>query len=291
MGPVSEIYEEESEVSLLDLLVVLAESLKLLIAGPLVIGLLAYAICHVLPQSFVSQSILSLPSSSQTPTQAVAVMVSPLVLDPIIEQLNQTGGRSIQDSRTALAKQINASVGKDGLIRLDVTANSAVLAQNIANAVIDSWLKTTLPAQLDRADLEKRLAYARASLQAVDGLLQSLSAEGLAALSKALTRGDAGVSIVAVGELQARYLSEILNTTRALRGLTRDVVVQPPTKPAEPVAPKKGLVATLAAIGSGVVLLLWVFMRNAWCSAALDSAAAEKQARLQAALGFKVRAH
>ena len=288
MGAVREMYEEENEeeneASLLDLFVVIAENLKLLLLGPMLIGLLAFALGYALPQSFTSQAILSLPGSLQTGTQAVAVMVSPLVLDPIIESLNLSGGRTMQDARMALAKQINASVGKDGLVRLDVTSNTPTSAQNIANAVIDTWLKSTVPGRQDRADLEKRLAYATASLKTVVGLLEGLTPDNL---GKALTRGDAGISIVAVGELQTRYLAEVLATTRALGGLSRDVVMQPPTMPTEPIAPKKGLIAVLAVLGSGVTLLLWVFMRQAWINAAQDPKAAEKQARLRATLGFK----
>jgi hypothetical protein len=48
--------------------------------------------------------------------------------------------------------------------------------------------------------------------------------------------------------------------------------------------------AILATLGSGFVLLLWVFMRGAWKNAAQDPAVAEKQARLRSALGFKSKA-
>ena len=49
--------EEENETSLLDLLVVVAENLKLLILGPFAVGLLALGIAFTLPQSYVSQAI------------------------------------------------------------------------------------------------------------------------------------------------------------------------------------------------------------------------------------------
>ena len=287
MGVEREMYEEEDEVSLLDLLVVVAENLRLLVLGPVLIGLLALAIGYVLPQSFVSQSILALPTSTQTPTQAVAVMVSPLVLDPVIEALKLTDGRSLQVTRNALAKQINANVGKDGLVRLDVTENSPVAAQNIANAIIDTWLRTTLPTTLDRADLQARLAYAKVALSSVRALLERLTSESSSNLNKSLTRGESGISMVAVGELQARYFSEVLTISRTLQGLSRDVIVLSPTLPTEPVAPKKSLIAILAAIGGGFALLLWVFSREAWRRAAQDSQSAKKQSRLRGILGFK----
>jgi hypothetical protein len=76
---------------LFDLLLVVAENLKLLILGPLVVGLLALGIGYALPQSFTSQAILALPTP--TPTQAAAMLVSPLVLDPVIESLNLSKGQ------------------------------------------------------------------------------------------------------------------------------------------------------------------------------------------------------
>ena len=286
MGETRGTYEEDAEVSLLDLLVVAAENLKLLVFGPVLIGLLALASTYALPQRFVSQSILALPASPQTPSQAIAVMVSPLVLDPVIESLKLAKGRALQVSRGALVKQISAIAGKDGLVRLDVTANTPAAAQTIANAVIDSWLVTTVPPARERVDLEARLAYAKVALSSVRGLLERLMSESVSNLNRSLTRGESGISIVAAGELQSRYFSEVLTTTRTLQGLSRDVIVQPPTLPTES-ATKSGLVAFLAALGGGFALLLWVFVREAWRRAAQDSQSAEKQSRLRGILGFQ----
>jgi len=284
---------EESEVSVLDLLLVVAENLKLLILGPILVGLLALAGAYLVPQSYTSQAILALPTATATATatatQAAAMMVSPLVLDPIIESLNLSEGRSMQVARIGLANQIKAAVGKDGLLRLDVTAHSPAQAQTIANAVIDTWLKSTVPGEQARADLEKRLSYAQTSLNAVTRLITGLDAGGAANLNKPLTRGEAGTSFIGLGELQSRYLGEVLSIPRELQGLSRDVVKQPPTLPTEPVSPKKGLIAALAAIAAGFVLLLWVFVRQAWRNSARDPQAAERQGQLAAALGIKRR--
>ncbi|MCB8747119.1 hypothetical protein LHU53_09395 [Rhodoferax sp. U2-2l] len=279
---------QESEISLMDLLLVVAENIKLLILGPLLVGLVALGIGFTLPQSFVSQAILAWPTATPTPQQAAAMMVSPLVLDPIIETHQLSDGKPIQAAREALAKQVKATVGKDGLLRLDVTDTSAVQAQVLANAVIDGWLKSTVPGVQERQDLEKRLEFAQNGLKSVTSLIERLSVDGVVSLAQPLTRGEAGTSLVAVGELQARYLSEVIAIPRALQGLSRDVVKQPPTLPTEPVAPKKSLMAVLAALGSGFALLLFVFMRQAWKNAAADPEAALKQNQLRRALGLKI---
>lgn len=287
----------ENEVSLLDLLVVVAENIKLLIFGPLVVGLLALGIAFAMPQRYVSQAILVVPtpvsSVSQnlvfipTPAQVATMMVSPSVLDPLIESLKLFEGRSVEAARKKLGEQIKPMVGKDGLLRLEVTADTPAKAQVLANAVIDGWLKSTVPSERDRDILEKRLGYAKVSLEATRHLLDRLAAESGASLNKPLSRGEASTPIVAVGELQARYFTEVQEIQRWLQGLSPDVVKQPPTLPIEPEAPKKGLIAVLGALTTGFALLLWVFMRQAWRHAAKDPQVAGKQARLRAALSLK----
>ena len=262
--------EEENETSLLDLLVVVAENLKLLILGPFAVGLLALGIAFTWPQSYVSQAILVLP----TPTEAATMMVSPIVLDRVVESMKLPKGQPI-------VNEIKATVGKDGLLRLDVSAPSAIQAQAIANAVIDSWLISTMPSGDERADLEKRLSYAKPKLDSTTRFLEHFTSKDSA--SRPLDQGAA--TLVVAGELQARYLSEVLSTSRSLKGLSRDIVMQPPTLPTEHVSTKKGLFATLSALAAGFALLLWVFMRQAWRNAALDPQFAPKLARLRAALG------
>jgi uncharacterized protein involved in exopolysaccharide biosynthesis len=292
---------EENEVGLIDLLLVVAENIKLLFFGPIVVGLLALGIGYTLPQSFTSQAILALPTplatqtqtqtstQTQTPTQAAVMMVSPTVLDPVIDALKLSKGQPIQVARTGLINQIKPTVGKDGLLRLEVTAPTPVEAQLLANTVIDSWLKSTVPGKQDRADLEQRLAYAKTSLASMQRVLDRLTEEGTSYLNKTLTRGEGGTSIIAVGELQARYFTEVLNIPRSLQGLSRDVVVQPPTLPTEPVAPKKSLITILAVLASGFALLVWVFLCKAWSIAAQESQTGEKLVKLLATMGFKGR--
>jgi hypothetical protein len=277
---------QEEEISLLDLLIIAAGEIKLLILGPLAIGLLALGVGYNSPQSFTSQAILAMP----TPAQAATMLVSPIVLDPVIESLKLSKGQSTQLARVGVANQIKATVGKDGLLRLDVTANTALEAQVLANAVIDSWLKSTIPGEQDRVDLEQRLTYAKAGMALLPRLQARLNAEGPSGSGKTFTSGDAAAGLVIVADLQARYLGEVLSIQRALLGLSRDVVKQSPTLPTEPISAKKGLRAIMATLGSGFVLLLWVFMRSAWINAAQDPAVAEKQARLRSALGFKIKA-
>lgn len=84
-----EMHAEENEISLLDLLVIVAENLKLLILGPVVVGLLALGIGYALPQSFTSRASLSLGDSGKA---VEAMMRSPAVLDVVLSQFPASSG-------------------------------------------------------------------------------------------------------------------------------------------------------------------------------------------------------
>lgn len=267
--------ESESDSSMLDLLAVVAENLKLLIFGPLLAGLVAFGVTFLMPQTYTSEAILALPavaaSTLATPTatpaaQAAAMMVSPLVLDPVVQALSLSGGKSIQSARKKLQNQIKAFVGKDGLLRLEASAETPPEAQALANAILDVWLKSTVPGPDDRAELETRLARAKFSLENVDRMLKRLTSEGVSDLNKPLTRGEVGASIVAVSELETRYLNEVLSLPRLLKGYSRDVVKQAPTLPTEVVSTKKILIISLTIVLSIVLLLIWAMVKGSGAS-------------------------
>jgi hypothetical protein len=288
---------EEREMGALDLLLVIAENIRLLVLGPVLIGVLAWGLAHFLPSTYSSQAILVLPpppavpsmiltQPMQTPAQAASLMVSPLVLDPVIELLHLSEGDSIKVARDSLAQQVKPVVGKEGLLTLDVRADSPVLAQAICAAVVDVWLKTTVPGQQDRAYLEQRLTFAKTALDSVTALIDRLGTDGEARLGKPLTRGEAGNSLVGLAELQERYLNNVLTIPNDMQGYPRDVVKQAPTASVETSRPTKLVFAIMSAATVGVLLLLWLLLRHAWARSARDAALAEKQSRIVLAMRF-----
>lgn len=215
------------------------------------------------------------------------MMVSPLILDSVVQTQNLYQEKSAQAARAQLTKQIAVTISKDGLLRLQAIANTPAQAQAIANAVIDSWLKSTVPVGHDREDLEKRLAHSQASLESLRSLTPKQTSSGAVRFERPLIRSEHVTSLLALDELQTRYFSELLDIQRSLQGLSRDVIKQPPTLPTEPVSPKKDLIVALTALGSALFLLLWVFMQQSWKHAAQDPQTAAKQAKLLSAIGYK----
>jgi uncharacterized protein involved in exopolysaccharide biosynthesis len=282
--------QNEDTVNLWDVLIVVVENIKLLVVGPVLVAVFAYGVGSMLPKKYESEAIILLASTnaSASAQQAAAMMLSPIVLDPVIGQLNLAQGDSVQLARQEIAAKVKTIVGKDGLLRLKSTGNSPQEAQTLGNAIIESWLATTIPKKNDKEDLEIKLAYAKNGLKTVTSLLERLSSGSKDFLNQRLTQGEAGSGLVAVSELQSRYLNDSLSITRALKGVVKDdVLKQPPTLTTEPVAPKKSVIAIFAGLFAGLLLLVFVFLRNAWRNASQTPEVLQKKAQLAKALGVR----
>ncbi len=78
----------------------------------------------------------------------------------------------------------------------------------------------------------------------------------------------------------------VVSLEQQLEGLTDEQLLQAPSLPEKPVSQKKAMVATVAALGTGFVLLLWVFVRSSMRAAGADPTSAAKLAAIRRALGF-----
>jgi len=276
----------EAEISLLDLLVTLADNVKLLILGPLAAGLTALGVAFVLPQTFESVAIL------QAEPATASLMSTASVLDPTVASLGSNQGQSVESSRQALRGRVKTAMGRnDKLLTITVSGTTPQQAQATANALLVATYAQSRPTGAMKARLETQLADTKIrqqkAIRAGDVLLPVLeSING----RKVLPDGrDA--------ELVKGY-TELLNTVSAaqsqalviesqLEGMTDSQLVQAPTLPEKAVSPKKGMIAVGATLATGFLLLLLVFVRSGLRSADADPASAAKLVRIRRALSLQ----
>jgi hypothetical protein len=276
----------DAEVSLLDLLVTLADNVKLLILGPLAAGLTALGIAFVLPQKFESVAIL------QAEPATASLMSTASVLDPTVASLGLDHGQSVESSRQALRDRVKTAIGRnDKLLTITVSGSTPQQAQATANALLASVEAQSRPTGASKLKLETQLADTKIrqqkAIRAGDVLLPVIeSING----RKVLPDGrDA--------ELVKGY-TELLNTVSAaqsqaliieaqLDGLTDSQLLQAPTLPEKAVSPKKGMIAVGTTLATGFLLLLLVFVRSGLRSAEADPASAVKLARIRRALSLR----
>lgn len=274
------VYEDADEVSLLDLLLVLTDNLKLLILGPLLIGLLALGGAYVMPQKFISEAYLRLGASAK---DFDAVLHSPLVLDIVHNKFYPEEPLTNAQRKifSASFKTVNLAKKDDSLASvLQVENNNPERAQAIAESLIAAWFETTLPMPDTKQELERKLVQNEAALAEVSLMIDRLADES-AKVSVATLRYDIATPMVQLLKIRNGHVDEIANLQLTLKGASPDVVVSKPTLPTEPASTKKALIAIGAALAGGFVLLVFVFVRQSLRNASQTPGGAEKITRLR----------
>ena len=271
---------QQEEIDLLDILVTLAENIKLLILGPLFVGICALGIAYIVPQTFESIAVLKAEQAT------ASLMTTASVLDPVAADLGLTKVDSAEEARKLLREQIKVSVGRnDKLLTLTVSAPAPQQAQAIANAVLQQTYVQSRPKGSDLTRLEIQLKDAKARTKSAEdaagALLKRMESNG-AASSTEWARGYAELLNVA-----AAAQNQVAALQAQLEGLTDAQLIQAPTLPEKASKPKKGLIAIGATLAAGLALMLFVFVRQAVRGAAKDADAASKMARIRRALALR----
>jgi LPS O-antigen subunit length determinant protein (WzzB/FepE family) len=274
---------EDDEISLLDILVTLAESWKLLVFGPLAAAVLAAALSFLWPKTFESTAIVRLTEAE------VALVVAAPVLDPLIvkfDLLSEFDGNQ-DDARAYLAKKITGKFDKKtGLSTITTIAATPERAQAMGAAAIDALLLELLPKGKNKDQVEQTInsneGIIANNTDAVEQLKKQMGKQG---------QSDTGLEVVMkhYATLSAEVARKELENIELRKSLTvkgAEVFVQQPSMPKRKTSPKRSMVVLLAFLASGFALLLFVFIRKAWRNAAQDAESASKMARIKLLLGF-----
>jgi LPS O-antigen subunit length determinant protein (WzzB/FepE family) len=274
----------DDEIDLLDLLVTIAENIKLLVLGPLVAGLLALGVSFTLPNTFESKAVINANIEGVNPSVLVSMATTAAVLEPVRQQIGFEPDLPTESALNALRGSINASLGRsDKLITLNVTAPRAEQAQLTNQALVAELFKQAKPRDADLARLSVRLQFEKEALSKV----LSLEEELIAIIKSGKESDLLSATYVNVTTMKGSHFAMIQRLEAQLEGLGQSALVQPATLSEKPKSNKKAMVATITALATGFALLLFVFVRQAWRSAGTHAETAHKLLRIRQALGFK----
>lgn len=231
--PVDQPEEAKDEISVLDLLIVLAKHKLLIIGLPLVAAIASAAFSLRMTDIYTASAKLMPPQQSQSTTASllaqlsgglaglvgsagglkssndiyIAMLNSRTLADSLIQRLGlaKPEDKYPSSTRAALAGVSRISTGKDGLILIEVDDPDPKHAADIANGYVDELIKMTGSLAVTEAS-QRRLFFERQFAQAKDNL-----AKAEVAARQALERGDGVVKV----EEQGRAIVE---STARLRG-------------------------------------------------------------------------
>ena len=200
---------DDDEISLLDLLQVVVDNLRLLVLGPLAAGLLALGASFLIAPTFTASVKFMPPQQQQSAAagliqslgalgglagaasglknpadQYIAFLKSRSVQDALIQRFDLMAryeAKFKDDARKTLETQVRATAGKDGLIALEVDDKDPEFAAQLANAHVEELHKllgrlAVTEAQQRRLFFEKQLEQAKTNLVKAE---QALKASGV----------------------------------------------------------------------------------------------------------------
>jgi uncharacterized protein involved in exopolysaccharide biosynthesis len=224
--------DDGDEISLLDLALTAAENLRLLVLGPLAVGVVALGASFLITPTFTASTLLMPPQQQQSAAsmlaqqlgalggalggaaaglknpndQYVALLNSRAVEDRLIERFGLMDRYEVKlrdDARLALEARTRVSSGKDSLIRIEFDDHDPAFAAQVANAYVVelSHLMKTLAvteAQQRRAFFEKLLGETR------DKLTQAQQALAATGVNPSALRGSPEATVTPLAQLQAQ---------------------------------------------------------------------------------------
>jgi tyrosine-protein kinase Etk/Wzc len=227
--------EADDEISLLDLLQTVVDNLRLLVLGPLAVGVTALGISFLIPPTYTAKTQFLPPQQQQSAAasmlaslgslgglagavggiknpadQFLAYMKSVTVQDSLIERfklLDRYEVKTKLDARLELKDNVRATSSKDGLISIEVDDKDPQFAADLANAHVEELGKllaklATTEAQQRRLFFEKQLTLTK------DKLIQSEIALKSTGVSGSVLKSNPASAVAAVAGLQAAVTAQ-----------------------------------------------------------------------------------
>ena len=241
--------DDQDEISILDLLQVVADNLRLLVLGPLLIGLLALGIAYIVPPTFTAKVQFIPPKQQQSGAAAAlsdlgilggaagaiagvknpadqyaALIKSKSVADALIEQFKlaeRYDEKYRDDVRKELADNTRVQVGaKDGLISIDFDDKDAQIAADIANAYVIELRKLLNRVALTESQ-QRRVFFERMVGETKTNLVKAEQALKASGVDSSALKLSATSSLEGVARLRAQISVQEVKLA-AMRGYLAD---------------------------------------------------------------------
>lgn len=222
--------ETDDEISLLDLLQTVVDNLRLLVLGPLAVGITALGISFLIAPTYTAKTQFLPPQQQQSAAasmlaslgslgglagaasgiknpadQFIAYMKSVTVQDALIDRfklLERYEAKTKTDARLDLTGNVRAVSGKDGLISVEVDDKDPQFAADLANAHVEELGKLLGKLATTEAQ-QRRLFFEKQLMQAKEKLIQSEIELKSTGVSGNVLKSNPASAVAAVAGLQA----------------------------------------------------------------------------------------
>ncbi len=235
---------EDDEISLLDLLQTIVDNLRLLVLGPLAVGIAALGISFLIPPTYTAKTQFLPPQQQQSAAagllqslgslgglagaaagiknpadQYIAYMKSNAVKDALIDRfklMERYNTKMRTDARAALDGVARIASGKDGLISVEFDDKDPKFAAEVANAYVEE-LRTVLGRLAVTEAQQRRLFFEKQLLKAKENLTASEQALKATGISDSVLKSNPATAVAGIAALKAQITAQEVKVG-AMRG-------------------------------------------------------------------------
>lgn len=226
---------DDDEISLLDLLHTVVDNLRLLVLGPLAVGVMALGISFFVTPTFTATTKFLPPQQQQSAAAAmlqslgalggiagaatglknpndqyVSFLQSRSLQDALIQRFNlmeRYEAEYPEDARKALGENARVSSGKDGLITVDVDDEDPTFAAELANAHVQEL--TQLLGRLAVTEAQQRRLFFEEQLKATkERLTQAEQALQASGVNMSALKANPQAAVEGLAQLQASITAQ-----------------------------------------------------------------------------------
>jgi uncharacterized protein involved in exopolysaccharide biosynthesis len=250
----------KKEISLFDVIITILESWRLLVFGPIVVGILTFGVGLIWPKTFESTAILRVTD------EEVAILHATPVLDKLIENfgLLKDNNGIWEDARQNLKESLTYRVDKrTKLTTISAKGSTPEMAQMLAANAIELMIKELQIKGLEKELIDKKIAINERSIKVLEEVLESIN--------NGLKKGELyGKKQEVIAESIVVINSDIANRSLEneelrFKGNSRgqEIYVQKPNLPQLQSYPKVGYLVIGALLLTELLILIFLLMRNA----------------------------
>jgi tyrosine-protein kinase Etk/Wzc len=223
------------EISLLDLAQVIAENLRLLVLGPLLVGIAALGISFLIRPTFTARTVFLPPQQQQSAAasllqslgalggiagtaagiknpndQFVTFVESRYVQDSLIQRFSlkdRYETEYLQDARLVLKDHVRVNSGKDGLLTVEVDDHDPSFAAQLANAHVDELAKLLERLAVTEAQ-QRRKFFEEQLLATKDKLAKAEQALRSSGVNSSALKSNPQAAVDAVARVQAEIAAQ-----------------------------------------------------------------------------------
>jgi LPS O-antigen subunit length determinant protein (WzzB/FepE family) len=273
---------EASSIDLLDVLLTLAESAWLILAGAVLAGCLAFGATFLAPIRYESVAVISPPPDlplrgedaafkpfADTIPKIPTLLASPMVLAEALERTRIDASQLPGDPVTL------SPARADGSLELRVVSRTPEQAQQLASAILDAAHQRSKVVEERRKHVDAEFRSLRDQLTALRLTHQKLQTFMKEAISPAELGSLANAEALNIGHTRSLQLQfdvsqnqlEILTIGVArLEALSERSLSQRPSLATHTTGPSRAIAALVAAIGGGFVVAVFALMRRSYRS-------------------------